>query len=174
MDELIMRVEKALHKLRQGHILILTDHEDREHEGDLVVAADKVSYILRQVELFKNLPAEVLMIIADETDTLSIEPQQVIFLENDPPTDLFIVASGTVHIIRQNVLLAELKENSFFGELALIDNAPRTASAIAKTEGMLLVLHKEIFERIINDLPQLLLSVTQTILRYLRVNLASK
>ena len=138
--------------------------------GKFMDAIQKI-YTLRQVGLFKNLAAEELMVIAEETETLSMSSNQTIFLENDPPTNLYIIVSGTVEIIRQKHLLATLKENDFFGELALIDNTPRAASAIAKSEGILLVLNKEIFDRVTNDIPQILRSVTQTVLNYLRKNL---
>jgi 3,4-dihydroxy 2-butanone 4-phosphate synthase / GTP cyclohydrolase II len=42
-NDLKSRVENALVALRQGHMLILTDHDYREQEGDLILAADKVS-----------------------------------------------------------------------------------------------------------------------------------
>lgn len=129
-------------------------------------------FTLRQVELFNHLPAETLLIIADEAEAVSMSPEQIIFAENDPPTGLYIIASGNVQLIRQGKLLSDLKENNFFGELALLDNAPRAASAIAKTEGTLLFLNRETFERITNDLPDVLRSVTRVILRYLRSALA--
>ena len=131
-------------------------------------------FVLRQDELFKNLPAETLMIIAEETQLMSMSANQVIFAENDPPTGLYIIAAGHVNIVRHGQLLVELKENNFFGELALIDNAPRAATAVAITEGTLLFLNKETFERITNDLPQVLRSVTQAVLGYLRSTLAKQ
>src|SRR5207249_5562767 len=41
--EAIARVSKALKEIRKGHLVILTDDEDRENEGDLVMAAEKVT-----------------------------------------------------------------------------------------------------------------------------------
>lgn len=131
-------------------------------------------FVLRQVELFKHLPAEVLMIIAEEAELLSMPANLPVFSENDPPTGLYIIVAGNVKIIRQGNLLSELKENDFFGELALIDNAPRAGTALATSEGTLLFLNRDTFERITNDLPQVLRSVTQTVLRYLRTSLAKQ
>ena len=64
--------------------------------------------------------------------------------------------------------IASLKENDIFGELALLDNSTRTATAIAKSEGTLLFLDKETFDRITDDLPDVLRSVIQMLMRYLR------
>lgn len=131
-------------------------------------------FTLRQVELFKNLPAETLLIIANEVELVSMTANQILFLENDPPTGLYIIVSGIVNVIRHDKLLATLKENEFFGELALIDNAPRAATVVAQSEGTLLLLNRDTFERITNDLPEVLRSVTQVILRYLRTTLAQQ
>ncbi len=125
-------------------------------------------YVLRQVELFKKLPAEILMIIAEETEVVNVATEETLFLENDVSNGLYIIVSGKIQLIRHSKLLLELKENDFFGEISLIDNEPRSATAMAKTETNLLLINQETFNRIINDLPQVLLSVTQVILRYLR------
>lgn len=135
---------------------------------DLMMNSIQKAYILRQVKLFNTLPGEVLVLIADEIEILPMLKGQQIFAENDPPTGLYIIASGTVNILRKGTLLNELRENDFFGELALVDNAPRLASAIAQTEGTLLFMNKEIFIQITNDLPQVLRSLAACILKYLR------
>lgn len=131
-------------------------------------------FVLRQINLFNSLPAETLMVIAEEAEVIPMSEKQVIFAEGDAPNGLYIIASGRVNIIRQNQLLTELHENDFFGELALLDNEPRAATALAANEGTLLFLRSEAFEHISNDLPQVLRSVMQAILRYLRSNLAQQ
>lgn len=125
-------------------------------------------FILRQIKLFNRLPAETLIIIANEIETVPITANQIIFSENDNANGLYMIASGQINIIRHGTLLAELKNNDFFGELALLDNAPRAATAQSKSEGLLLFLDVETFERITNDLPQVLRSITHSVLKYLR------
>lgn len=127
--------------------------------------------VLRQVELFKDLPGEVLLSIAEETKTLSFKKNDVIFLENTLPDGLYIIVSGKINIIRQEKVLNTLGEYQYFGELALIDNSVRTASAIAETDCECLFLDKSTFDRITDDLPEVLRVVSQVILRYLRQNL---
>lgn len=129
-------------------------------------------FVLRAVELFSSLPSETLLVIAEEAEALDMHEGQAIFMENDPPTGLFIIVSGQVDIVKKGQVINELKENAFFGELALIDQAGRSASAIAKTEGTLLYLDKETFDRITDDLPDVLRAVVRVILRYLRGYLA--
>lgn len=125
-------------------------------------------FVLRSVDLFKLLPGETLLVLAESTEVLDMHPEQVIFNEGDPPTGLYIIVSGRVDVIKNNKVIAELKENQFFGELALIDNSTRTATITAKTEGTLLFLDKETFDRISDDLPDVLRSIIQVLMRYLR------
>lgn len=127
---------------------------------------------LRQVELFKKLSGETLLAIAEETQLLSFKKGETIFLENDAPDGLYCISAGTINIIRKEKLLNVLHEHESFGELALIDDSVRTASAIADTDCTLLLLEKSTFDRLTDDLPEVLRAVTRVVLRYLRQNLA--
>jgi len=123
---------------------------------------------LRGVEIFKDLPAEILIAIAEETERLSYEEGESVFLENDPPNGLYCVSSGEVRIERQGKVLNILKEHDYFGELALIDDSFRTADAYIQSDASLLFLSKETFDRITDDLPEVLRTVAKVILKYLR------
>ena len=63
---------------------------------------------------------------------------QYIFREGGNPGEVYLILEGEVNIIKQsdgkNVHLAKLTKNAIFGEMALIDNQPRSASAIAASE----------------------------------------
>src|SRR5215510_563821 len=65
----------------------------------------------------------------------------VIFRQGDPAHELFIVQSGEVEIRLGNRVLETLPQYSIFGEMALIDSAPRSAMAVAVTDTTL-VSHK--------------------------------
>lgn len=125
-------------------------------------------FILRQVVLFNKLPGETLSLIAQELETIPMYKDQIIFKENDLPSGLYIIDTGQVNIIRGNMLLATLDEFDFFGELAIIDDAPRTATAVAASDGNLLFLTKDTFDRITNDLPDVLRQVVKVIISYIR------
>lgn len=143
-----------------------------QRTGESVMQNMQKVFVLRSVELFKNLSSETLLVIAEEAEVLDMHEGQTIFAAGDPPTGLYIIVSGQVDIVKKGQVINELKENNFFGELALIDQAGRSASAIAKTEGVLLFLEKETFDRITDDLPDVLRAVVRVMLRYLRGYLA--
>ena len=67
----------------------------------------------------------------------SFKAGDVIFRQGDPAEELFIVKSGKVEIRLGNRLLDTLPELSIFGEMALIDKSPRSATAVAATDATL-------------------------------------
>src|SRR5215472_3672775 len=66
--------------------------------------------------------------------TRSYKAGEVIFRQGDPAEELFIVKSGKVEVRLGNRLLDTLPELSIFGEMALIDRSPRSATVVAATD----------------------------------------
>jgi len=93
---------------------------------------------------------------------------QIIFKENSVSDRLYFIVSGEITLKKYNFVLTELKEADYFGELGLLDNLPRTADAIAETDGVLLYIEKEEFVNILEDMPVIMRAVTAQIIKYLR------
>jgi CRP-like cAMP-binding protein len=85
---------------------------------------------------------------------------QMIFSENEPGHDLFILQKGKVKITKiingNDVILNIMKPGDIFGEMALLDNKPRSASAIANESVELMVINKSNFESMVQTQPQLM------------------
>lgn len=141
------------------------------NESNQKYPALSIVFELRAVQLFKNLPAEVLMAIAEEIEYCCFSPGDLIFSENDTADGLYCVSQGVVEMTRDGAHLATIKQHGFFGELALLDEEKRVASATAKTECSLIFIEKDLFNRITNDVPDVLRAVVKVILTYLRKNL---
>jgi CRP-like cAMP-binding protein len=88
----------------------------------------------------------------------------MIFSENEPGTELYIIQRGVVKITKivedNEVLLAMLKPGDIFGEMALLENKPRSASAIAMEDCTLMAVNKANFERMVASQPQLITRLT--------------
>lgn len=90
----------------------------------------------------------------------AFEKDQMVFCENEPGDDLFIVQKGKIRITKlinnTEVQLNIMKQGDIFGEMALLENKPRSASASALEESELLVINKQNFEIMTQKQPQLM------------------
>ncbi len=133
-----------------------------------------VVFALRQTDIFKHLPAEVLLALAEETKQKKYREGEVIFMENAAPDGLYILSAGKVDILRNTNVMTSLEPYQYFGELALIDDSVRSASAVAATDCTLIYLDKSTFVRITDDFPEIMRHVARVMLGYLRRNLREK
>ncbi len=89
----------------------------------------------------------------------------MIFSEGQPGEELYIIQKGSVKITKivdnNEVLLAVLKQGDIFGEMALLEAKPRSASAVAYEECQLLAVNKENFQRMVSTQPQIVTRLTQ-------------
>jgi CRP/FNR family transcriptional regulator, cyclic AMP receptor protein len=97
---------------------------------------------------------------------------ETIFARNQPGDEAFVVMRGEVEILLDEDLgpVANLGPGKIIGELAFLDGAPRTAKAVAKQASILLVLHRDAFNRLIASEPHLGMHV----MRNIAVDLSSK
>jgi len=94
----------------------------------------------------------------------------VIFREGDPADELFIVKTGKVEIRLGNRLLDTLPELSIFGEMALIDHGPRSATAVAATDATLVPVGEKQFLLMVSRTPYFALNVMRVLVQRLRTS----
>jgi len=91
----------------------------------------------------------------------------MIFSESAPGAEMFIIQGGQVSITKivngNEVVLAVLDKGDMFGEMALLENKPRSASAIAKTDCTLMVVNRHNFNTMVSTQPQLISRLTTTL-----------
>lgn len=97
--------------------------------------------------------------VADSSINRSCKTDELIFCENEPGYELYIIQSGRIKITKmvdgQEVMLAVLQPGDIFGEMAILDNKPRTATAIVAEDSSLLAINKANFEGMVKAQPQL-------------------
>jgi CRP-like cAMP-binding protein len=135
---------------------------------------------LGRCPLFVGLDEESRRAIALTLRTRRFRRGEVLFHEGDPGDALFIVASGAVKVVvpsdeGDEAILATLRRGDFLGELALLDGAPRSASAIALEPTETLALPRSRFIALVATEPAIrdaLLSSLATELRRLTAHVA--
>ena len=98
----------------------------------------------------------------------SFKAGDVIFSEGDPAAELLVVKNGTVEIRIRDQLIDTLGERSIFGEMALIDSGPRSATALALTDTELIPLGDKGFGLLVAYTPKFALSVLRVLVKHLR------
>lgn len=98
---------------------------------------------------------------------------ELIFREGEIGDKIYFVLSGIVEIfIRQNQLkrsLCSLSAGEAFGEMAILNNLPRTASVVAETEAKLLVLERKLFFNLMEKYPILALKLVRLMAERMRI-----
>lgn len=128
---------------------------------------------LATVPLFKGLSPQELQRFVDLTREKSYPRGSVILFEDDPGEALFIVREGRVKVVLvgddgREVILGVLGIGDHFGELALIDDQPRSAHVIAMEDASLMVLRRDDFRRRVEETPSVAWAMMQELSRRLR------
>jgi WD40 repeat protein/CRP-like cAMP-binding protein len=123
---------------------------------------------LKDVSLFSELSDEMINTIASEVRERSLSAGEILFREGDQGDSLYFVLDGQLEIfqaVEQNreVILATLKHGEYFGEISLLDEKPRTASARGLSASHLLALNREDFNALLERHPEISLKLTRAI-----------
>jgi CRP/FNR family cyclic AMP-dependent transcriptional regulator len=118
---------------------------------------DETDKILLNIPIFQDLNHHDLRIIKRILHQREYRTNEEIFNQGDVGLGMYIILRGAVEIIYNpgRHVLAELQDGDFFGELALLDEAPRSARAVAKKPCTLLCFFKPELLDIINRNPKL-------------------
>ena len=125
-------------------------------------------FLLRGVELFNQVPADQLLPLAELAVRGSYTAGTVIFNADDPGDQLYVVVSGEVIIERDGQTVATLGRGNAFGEMAILDDAPRSATVrVDQTTECLLVSHDD-FGELLDIAPGLARGVMRVLTMRLR------
>ena len=115
-----------------------------------------------------NPPVDFRLLAGAGVPVRDFNAGDVIFKQGDPAQELFIIQSGEVEIRLGNRVLETLPQYSIFGEMALIDSAPRSATAIAASDAKLVPVNEKQFLFLISNTPYFALNVMRVMARRLR------
>ena len=109
--------------------------------------------VLKKIPLFQEISEEFLGEVAGRCEEQVFQPRDLVFREGQRGDRLYMILAGTVRITKNiegigEEQLALLKEGAYFGEMALVDEAPRSADARAAVETRLAVMRKADLEEL--------------------------
>lgn len=132
---------------------------------------------LKNIELFHDIPGEVLADIAALLEEETYEKGQYIVNEGDLGKELFMIVKGEVEVVAGGNVVAVMKEGAGFGEMALIDSQPRSADIIARNDVLVLKMESDDFLEILKQRDEVALGVIRVLtgrIRELNAKLAEK
>ena len=129
--------------------------------------------LLKKVSLFSNLSEAHLSSIAEFCVERSFSEGGVIIKQGDPGIGLYVICSGKVKIVKETaggekLDIAELGPGDFFGEMTVLDSAPRSANVIALEESKCLVLSAWDFNARMNVHPEIALKILPVVVKRFR------
>jgi CRP-like cAMP-binding protein len=118
----------------------------------------------KKVPLFDDLPQEAFVALVNRLGYHRQAPGQVIIREGDPGHSFFIIVEGRVRVYKtgpdgKEITLAHLGEGAFFGEMALLSGAPRTANVVAEEETEILEVTDIVLRDLTKKHPQVVTSL---------------
>jgi len=132
---------------------------------DLIIA-------LKRIPLFSSVHGEGLKRVAETIREMKLPAGELVFAEHDLGDEMYIVHSGRVLIFNETGsgenVLNSIRSGGYFGEMAIIDEQPRSASARSTEDSVLLVLHKNDFSIAVHDYPEIAFEVMKEFIRRLR------
>jgi len=132
----------------------------------MLTTVEKVLF-LKSIDLFSRIPGEDLAQISVITEETTYEDGEIIFEEGQLGDALFLVVGGKVRVHRGNKEIARLSNGECFGEMAILDSAPRSATVTALDEVDCLKIEREDFYDILGEKPE----IAQGIIRVLTARL---
>jgi CRP-like cAMP-binding protein len=109
------------------------------------------------------------ILTGNDVETRRVRAGGIIFREGERADELFVIKSGYVRIQIGNRTMADLTTDNIFGEMALIDSEPRSATAVAITDVELVPISEKQFLFLVSQAPYFALKVMRTLAQRLRV-----
>ncbi len=121
---------------------------------------------LKKVPLFSGLAEEDLERLAAGAERVRLAAGEVLFTEGSPSDLIYLICKGSIEIRKssggQQVLLAVRRSGDLIGEMALLENVPRTASGVAATDSELMAFRREQLEALFRASPSMAQAMLQT------------
>ena len=115
-----------------------------------VPASDKIK-LLKSVSLFKYCSYQEIMKVLSVATMENLEKDEVVLIENEPGEEFYIILSGEVRVTANGKMIAQLGVGKHFGEMSLIDMAPRSASVVTISPSRLIKIKRKDFVSLIKE-----------------------
>ncbi|MBN1888042.1 MAG: HEAT repeat domain-containing protein [Thermoflexales bacterium] len=150
----------------------IKDLKQNQREDNLLSPIEKIIF-LKEIDFFQGMTVDQLRALANVCEEELVEKDARIFNEGDPGGVLYVVVNGKVGIELEKragsfARLTDVGAHACFGEMSLFDNSPRSASAMAIQDTLVLKLRREPLIALARQNPELSLELINVLSRRLR------
>jgi CRP/FNR family transcriptional regulator, cyclic AMP receptor protein len=124
--------------------------------------------LLARVPLFAGLPKRHLRAVAGIATEEEFPEKSTIAEEGTPGDDFYVIVEGQASVTRGGKRVARLLPGDFFGEIALLDEGPRTASVVAETPLSAMTINRKPFSALLSREPTIVLKMLEALAARLR------
>jgi CRP/FNR family cyclic AMP-dependent transcriptional regulator len=123
--------------------------------------------LLRQIPMFQKVEQSKLKLLAFTSERLVFQSDQTICEQGEPGDSMYVIVDGEADVIvnlpNGPLTVATLKKNSFFGEIAILCDVPRTATVKATSTLTTLRITTDLFYRLVSEFPQMTIEIMREI-----------
>jgi CRP-like cAMP-binding protein len=134
----------------------------------LSIKRDQKIDLLKKVPMFSSLSNRQLIEIAKHAESVSVKAGKVLAQQGVRGLEFFFIVEGKAQVQKNGKAIRQLTSGDFFGEISLIDREPRTATVIADTDMILLVVNTTSFDHLLEAIPGLQRKIMLALCRYVR------
>lgn len=111
---------------------------------------------LAEVKLFAGAGDQALRVLAEHAVTLHLKAEDFVFREGEPASELYVLLSGRVEVRKDakpgsSARIGQMVPTSWFGEMSVIDEQPRSATIVAVEPSVVLKVTREVLDRLVKD-----------------------
>jgi CRP-like cAMP-binding protein len=132
------------------------------------VARDQKLDLLRRIPLFTDFGRRDLERLSQLADEVEVPAERRLMAQGDRGAEMFVIASGRVRVERDGQQINSLGPGEFFGEIALLDGGPRTATVTTDEPSRLLVLTHREFHTLMEEFPEVAADVLSALAHRIR------
>ena len=134
----------------------------------MTLTRDDTTRLLGATSMFGRVDPDGLAMIAARMTELEVPAERVIARQGEIGTGFFVIASGSVRVVRGGKVVAVLGPGEFFGELSILDGQPRIAQVVSAEPTVCLALASWDFEAVVAEQPSVALAILRELAGRLR------
>ncbi|MFH2059803.1 MAG: Npt1/Npt2 family nucleotide transporter [Pseudomonadota bacterium] len=177
-NDLVKKLENSLNKniLKEVKMILnktQTASIDPQRIQTTQISLGEKILLLKEIEIFSGLSAAELAAIAAVTKELDYPADQAVFKQNTIGKTVFLIIEGQVDVIMEHedgkeIVIDHISSGGAFGEMALIDDSPRSATIKTTAPSRFIILHKQEFKETVMEYPRIALKICSVLSRNIR------